>query len=129
VVFCTLRENQDNAAALWRAWGYDFAEYDLPEVGLRVLLDWNGGIEIISPTTTGPAAAQVFAFLETHGEGVYSVVARTGNVDGAITIAKRHGARVALRQQRDGEGYELDEAMLTVLYGMPITVLATDLPD
>ncbi|MCU0270091.1 MAG: hypothetical protein MUF83_15790, partial [Acidimicrobiales bacterium] len=49
VVFCVHAENQDRAADFWRDLGFEFADIDVPDVGLRVLLDWTRGIEIISP--------------------------------------------------------------------------------
>lgn len=129
IVFCVHRSNQDQAADLWRDLGYTFTEIDLADVGLRVLLDWSGGIEIISPTSVGPETAYVHDFLHTRGEGLYSVVLRTEDLDGAREVAQRHGASVAFEQDRSGEGYVLHEAMLTPVLGMPITLLSTDLPD
>jgi methylmalonyl-CoA/ethylmalonyl-CoA epimerase len=129
VVFCIRLENQDRAAAFWRDVGFDFAEIDLTDVGLRVLLDWRGGIEIVAPTNAGPENADVRAFLDSHGEGVYSVVVRTDNLEGPLEVARRYGANVEFRQHRSGDGYELDETRLAPLLGMPVTFLATDLPD
>jgi 4-hydroxyphenylpyruvate dioxygenase-like putative hemolysin len=130
VVFCVRRENQDAAADFWRALGFEFVDIDLPDVGLRVLLDWGRGIEIIAPTAAaGAEAADVEEFLEQHGEGVYSVVVRTADVEGPISIAARHGAPVDYQQHREGPGFSLDEARLRPLHGMPVTVLATDRPD
>jgi 4-hydroxyphenylpyruvate dioxygenase-like putative hemolysin len=130
VVFCVHHQNQDQAAAFWRDLGFVFAEIDLPDIGLRVLLDWDRGIEIISPSeSAGPQAQDVTDFLRLHGEGVYSVVVRTTSVAGPIAVAERHGARVDFQQHRggEGEGFELDEARLSPVFGMPVTLLATDL--
>jgi len=129
VVFCVHRENQDAAAAFWTDLGLGFEEIDLPDVGLRVLLDWHAGIEIISPTPgAGDEAAAFTAFLEDTGEGVYSVVVTAPDVAGPIGIAERYGSRVLYQQHRDDGGFSLDEAMLSPLHGMPITFLATDRP-
>jgi 4-hydroxyphenylpyruvate dioxygenase-like putative hemolysin len=130
VVFCVERKNQDQAAAFWQDLGFSFVEIDLPDVGLRVLLDWDRGIEIISPSEpAGPEAADVTDFLRLHGEGVYSVVVRTADVAGPISVAERHGARVDFQQHRgsESEGFQLDEARLSPFFGMPVTLLATDL--
>jgi hypothetical protein len=130
VVFCVQRENQDDAADFWRALGFEFVDIDLFDVGLRVLLDWGRGIEIIAPTeTAGPESAEFEEFLEQHGEGVYSVVVRTVEIAGPISIASRYGANVAFQQHREGPGFALDEARLHPLHGMPVTILATDRPD
>ena len=127
IVFCVEPEHQDRAAELWRELGFQFAEIVLDDVGLRVLLDWTGGVEIISPTSSSATDAR--AFLDTHGDGVYSVVVRTDDIDAATDIARGHGASVALHHHRDGPGYTLEEVMLTPVLGMPVTLLATDLPD
>jgi 4-hydroxyphenylpyruvate dioxygenase-like putative hemolysin len=130
VVFCVQREHQDEAADLWRAIGFEFVDIDLPDVGLRVLLDWGRGIEIIAPTeAAGPEAADVEAFLEQHGEGVYSVVVRSADIAGPIAIAAKYGADVEYQQHREGPGFTLDEARLRPVHGMPVTLLATDRPD
>jgi methylmalonyl-CoA/ethylmalonyl-CoA epimerase len=129
VVFCVHREHQDDAAAFWRDLGFEFAEIDLPDVGLRVLLDWDRGIEIISPTDlVVDESAQVRRFLDERGEGVYSVVVRTTDIAAPVSIAERHGATVAFQQHRGDENFQLDEVMLDPIHGMPVTFLATDLP-
>jgi hypothetical protein len=129
VVFCVRRVNQDAAAAFWRDLGFEFADIDLPDVGLRVLLDWDRGIEIIAPTEgAGDAAASFVQFLDEHDEGVYSVVVRTAEVAAPISIAARHGATVEYQQHRDDGGHSLDEASLSPMHGMRLTFLATDRP-
>jgi hypothetical protein len=129
VVFCVERAHQDAAANLWQDLGFQLVEIDLPDVGLRVLLDWSRGIEIISPSDVlGAEGARVQKFLDTRGEGVYSVVVLTSDIDGPVSLAARYGATLQLRQDRSGEGFALEEAMLSPVYGMPITVIATDLP-
>ena len=58
VVFCVRRANQDEVAAFWRDLGFEFVDIDLPDVGLRVMLDWDRGIEIIAPTEGAEATSQ-----------------------------------------------------------------------
>ena len=129
IVFCVRAANQEQAAAFWRDLGFEFVDIDLPEIGLRVMLDWDRGIEVIAPTEgAGEMAAPFLQFLDEHGEGVYSVVVRTDDVDGPISIAARYGATVEYQQHRDDGGYSLDEASLTPLHGMRVTVIATDRP-
>jgi hypothetical protein len=130
VVFCVRPENQEQAADVWRALGLTFAEIPLEEEGLRVLLDWAAGIEIISPTDQGGTESARFrAFLDKHGEGVCSVVVRTDEVAGPISALADHGATVRYQQHREGGDMVLDEADLTPVFGMPITLLATNTPD
>jgi len=129
VVFCVERAHQDDATTLWKDLGFEFIEIDLPDVGLRVLLDWTRGIEIISPSDVDAAeGARVQQFLDERGEGVYSVVVLTSDIDGPLSVAARYGATLRLRQDRSGDGFALEEAMLGPVYGMPITFIATDLP-
>ena len=134
VVFCVHAENQDRAAEIWQRLGLTFEEIVLPDLDLRVLLDWHAGIEIISPLGDSPAAASFVQFLKEQGEGVYSVVVRVDDVDTALAHANEatapDGVTVAYRQHRGGDGEpELDEVMLAPVYGMPVTFLATERPD
>jgi hypothetical protein len=129
VVFCVRPENQERAAGFWRDLGLVFQEITLAEEGLRVLLDWSAGIEIVSPTpVAGTETARFWEFLGRHGEGVCSVVVKGPNVEGPILVAKQHGASVRYRQHREDGGYFLDEADLTPIFGMPVTLLATNRP-
>ena len=130
VVFCVRRENQDEAAEFWRALGFEFVDIDLPDVGLARPARLGSRDRDHSPTeAAGSEAADVEEFLEQHGEGVYSVVVRTADVAGPISIAARYGAEVEYQQHREGPGFALDEARLRPLHGMPVTLLATDRPD
>ena len=130
IVFCVRAANQEHAAAFWRDLGFEFVDIDLPEIGLRVMLDWDRGIEVIAPTEgAGEMAAPFLQFLDEHGDGVYSVVVRTSDVDAPISIAARYGATVEYQQHREDAGYWLDEASLTPLHGMRVTFIATDRPD
>jgi 4-hydroxyphenylpyruvate dioxygenase-like putative hemolysin len=129
VVFCVRRANQDQAVAFWRDLGFEFVDIDLPDVGLRVMLDWERGIEVIAPTEGAMEIAAPFVqFLDEHGEGVYSVVVRTADVAAPISIAARYGAMVEYQQHREDAGHSLDEASLSPMYGMRLTFLATDRP-
>ena len=124
VVFCVRPENQERAADFWRELGLEFDEILLPELNLRVLLSWEAGIEIISPTGDHPAAAVFTTFLAERGEGVYSVVVGVPEHATAVEIARRHGAERLYHQVRDGE-HSLEESMLAPLHGMPVTFLTT----
>jgi hypothetical protein len=125
VVFCVRHDNQERAADLWRDLGLTFAEVPLPDLGIRVLIDWDAGIELVAPVPGSGAEAAAFAtFLETRGEGIYSVVMAVDEVDGPEAIAVRYGALVEYRQHRDHGGLVIDEVMLEPVHGMPITFLA-----
>jgi hypothetical protein len=137
VVFVVRAENQDLAADYWRALGMTFAEVPLEEEGIRVLLDWSGGIEIVSPAArAGTETARFEAFLAERGEGPYSVVVRTDDYDTAKAAVRGFGVEVRYEQHREhrehgeGEGaVVVDEADLEPVLGMGVTLLSTNLPD
>lgn len=130
VVFCVQAENQERAADLWRDVGMTFQEVPLAEEGIRVLLDWAAGVEIVAPTEPeGTETARFRAFLDERGEGVYSVVVRTAEIDGPIKAIAPYGASVRYRQHRETGEIVVDEADLTPVLGMSITLLATNLGD
>ncbi|MBL7491103.1 glyoxalase [Frankia sp. AgB1.9] len=130
VVFCVRPENQERAADFWRDLGMTFGEVPLAEEGIRVLLDWSAGIEIISPTQPeGTETARFQAFLDERGEGIYSAVVRTSDIEGPISVAAQYGAPVRYRQHRETGDIVVDEADLEPVCGMPVTLLATNLPD
>lgn len=116
------------AARMFAELGFAFVEFELDEVGLRVLLDWERGVELVTPLTGATGAGSAVAeFLETRGEGVYSVVIRVPEASAAEQLAQRHGAVTRYRQHREGKGFALDEVELSVR-GLPLTFLSTDLP-
>jgi methylmalonyl-CoA/ethylmalonyl-CoA epimerase len=127
VVFCVRPENQEQATDFWRELGLEFDEIVLPELSLRVLLSWEAGIEVISPTGDHPAAAAFTTFLAEKGEGVYSVAVGVPDHGAAVEIARRHGAETLYHQVRDDE-HSLEESMLAPLHGMPVTFLTTSRP-
>ncbi|MBL7498673.1 glyoxalase [Frankia sp. CNm7] len=130
VVYCVQPENQERAADFWRDLGLTFHEVPLAEEGIRVLLDWSAGVEIVSPAEpAGTETARFRAFLDERAEGVYSVVVRAADVEGPISVAARHGARVRYQQHREVGDVVVDEADLEPVCGMAVTLLATNLPD
>jgi len=127
VVFCVEPDNQDAAADVWRTLGFEFAEILLEDVSLRVLLDWRGGIEIVSPTTSDATSCAARSFLNQQGEGVYAVVVRTKTIGAATENLRSAGAELTYRQSRSEDSYTLEEAQFAPVFGMPITLLETDL--
>jgi len=126
VVFCVHHHNQDRAAELWRGLGLTFAEIALPDLGIRVLIDWNAGIELVSPVPgSGESASAFTTFLKTRGEGIYSVVMAVEEVAGAVAVADRYGAPVEYRQHRQHGSLTIDEVMLAPVHGMSISFLST----
>ena len=107
-----------------------FQEVPLAEEGIRVLLDWSAGVEIVAPAEPeGTETARFRAFLDERGEGVFSVVVRTAEIDEPIKELAPYGASVRYRQHREAGDIVVDEADLTPVLGMSITLLATNLGE
>ena len=100
VVFAVARERHEAVGQLFTDLGFSFDEVDLDELGIRVLLDWNRGVELISanPGSTAEVAASVTEFLASHGDGVYTVVVQVPGASEAEDIAKRYGSTTRFRQ-------------------------------
>ncbi|MCV7381192.1 hypothetical protein BST11_10430 [Mycobacterium alsense] len=129
VVFAVAPERRAATAQLFTDLGFAFETLQLAELGVDVHLDWNRGVELISPTPGSDAAVarSVAEFLDRHGDGIYTVVLRVPDAAAAEAIAERNGATTRFRQSFSGEGSYLDEIDLSVL-GLPLTFLATNIP-
>jgi 4-hydroxyphenylpyruvate dioxygenase-like putative hemolysin len=126
VVFAVMAEQLRETSELFSELGFRFHTIELEDVGLQVLLDWDGGLELVTPLEPDDTG-EVAQFLQRNGPGVYSVVIRVGDASAAEQVAQRYGSRTQLQQHRGGEGFELDEIEISVL-GLPLTLLSTDLP-
>ena len=128
VVFATPQEQLSETAQFFSDLGFRFQTIELEDVGLRVLLDWDGGLELVTPLSSEADGDNAVAqFLQQNGPGVYSVVIRVGDASAAEQVAQRYGAGTRFHQHRGGDGYQLDEIEISVL-GLPLTLLSTDLP-
>ncbi|CDO89139.1 hypothetical protein AWC29_11710 [Mycobacterium triplex] len=129
VVFAVARERHETVGQLFTELGFTFETIALDELGIRVLLDWNRGIELISPNpeSTAEVAVSVTEFLASRGDGVFTVVVQVPGASAAEDIAKRYGSITRFRQGFEGEGNYLEEIDLSVL-GLPLTFLSTNLP-
>ncbi len=127
VVFAVAAERQSAVAQMFTDLGFAFDSAELTELGVQVHLDWNRGIELISPVpgSTTSVAASVNEFLERHGAGVYTVVLRLPDASAAESVAAGYGSTTRFRQGFSGEGSYLDEIDLSVL-GLPLTFLSTN---
>jgi 4-hydroxyphenylpyruvate dioxygenase-like putative hemolysin len=129
VVFAVATERHDAVAQMFTDLGFTLQPAELTELGLRINLDWAHGVEVISPIpgSTAEVAASVTAFLDTNGDGVYSVVLQVPGARDAESVAERYGAAVRFRQRIEGGGTHLEEIDLSVL-GLPLTMLDTNIP-
>jgi 4-hydroxyphenylpyruvate dioxygenase-like putative hemolysin len=129
VVFAVAPERLDAATALLEALGFRFQTHELDDLGLLVTLDWDRGVELVTPTSGAPTnPGSVADFLARRGDGVFSVVVRVDDADAALDVARRYGAAAEFRQDRGGDGLELVEVQLAAILGMPLTLLSTNLP-
>jgi len=129
VVFAIVPERHAAVAQLFTDLGFGFEKLELTELGLDIHLDWTRGIELISPApgSTATVARLVTEFLDSHGDGVYTVVLQVPGASAAESVAERYGATTRFRQGFEGDGSYLEEIDISVL-GLPLTLLATNLP-
>ncbi|MBW0012101.1 hypothetical protein [Mycobacterium sp.] len=129
VVFAVAQERRAAMTQMFNDLGFAFESVPLAELGVEVALDWNRGIELISPIAGSDAtvARSVTEFLDRHGDGIYTVVLRVPGASAAEAVAQRYGATTRFRQSFEGDGTHLEEVDLSVL-GLPLTFLATNIP-
>lgn len=128
VVIAVHPESFDDATDYLQGLGFALQDFEVEDVGLRLRIDWAGGIELVTPTAGHVAeAGSVGDFLATFGQGVFTVVVRVVDADRAGSTAVSLGAAERYRQHRTGDGYELAEVEMSPRHGVPITFLETDL--
>jgi 4-hydroxyphenylpyruvate dioxygenase-like putative hemolysin len=129
VVFAVAPERQSDIARMFTDLGFAFNAAELAELGIRVQLDWDRGVEVISPIPGSDAkvARSVRTHLDRHGDSVYTVVVRVPDAAAAEAAADRYGASVRFRQGFSGDGSYLEEIEMSVL-GLPLTLLSTNVP-
>jgi methylmalonyl-CoA/ethylmalonyl-CoA epimerase len=132
VCWCLQPEHMDGAKELWEERLHtELIDFAPPGLGIRVLINWEAGVEIICPEgeggTVGPKARE---FLERHGEGVYAVVVDVEDLDRATADVRSAGAD--LTDSEDivfGEGADalrVRQMMFDELLGMRLTLQHTD---
>jgi 4-hydroxyphenylpyruvate dioxygenase-like putative hemolysin len=128
VVFAVAPERHDTVAQMFTDLGFVLQAAELAELGLRINLDWDRGIELISPVpgATAEVAVSVNEFLDTKGDGIFTVVLHIPDASAAESVTERYGAAARFRQKLEGGGTHLEEIDLAVL-GLPLTLLDTDL--
>jgi hypothetical protein len=127
VVYCVRPENFETATKLWStALGVTFDQLDMHDGGLRVSFSLENGVEVVAPAANGPK--KFHDFLESNGEGVYTVVYVVSDLDAAEAEAAAQGVVVADRLVYTGrrpwseEWAALEERVLAPVHGMRITV-------
>ena len=127
VVFAVAAERKTDMVQMFTDLGFTFNAAELTDLGVHVHLDWDRGVELISPLpgSTASVAASVNDFLDLHGDGVYTVVVRVPDAAAAEAVTQRYGSVTRFRQGFSGEGSYLDEIDLSAL-GLPLTFLSTN---
>jgi methylmalonyl-CoA/ethylmalonyl-CoA epimerase len=129
VVFAVADERHESVAQMFTDLGFTLAPAELTELGVRISLDWERGIEIISPLpgATASVAESVHQFLADKGDGIYTVVLQVPGASAAEAVAQRYGSKTRFRQSFSGDGTHLEEIDLSV-FGLPLTLLDTNIP-
>jgi predicted enzyme related to lactoylglutathione lyase len=130
VVYCFRPENLDRAVAfLSEALGASFEDSSRPELGLRIMISLESGLELIAPAPDlGPVPERFTQHLEQHGEGIYNIVYGVRDLDEVAVRAKAFGVGVTHRGSFadlppwQGRFDVLDEAHLEPHLGMKITL-------
>lgn len=127
VVFAVAAERTAGMVQMFTDLGFTFNAAELTDLGVHVHLDWDRGVELISPLpgSTASVATSVNDFLDRRGDGVYTVVVRVPDADAAEAVTQRYGSATRFRQGFSGEGSYLEEIDLSVL-GLPLTFLSTN---
>lgn len=72
VVFAVRRESFERASEYFGGLGFRLAEFVLDDVGLRVAIDWAGGVELLTPTDDHLAEpGSVGDFLRVRGRACF----------------------------------------------------------
>ena len=97
---------------------------------MHIRLDWERGIELISPIagSTATVAASVNEFLNSKGDGVYTVVLQVPAASAAESVAERYGSSTRYRFDISrAMAPTVNEIELSVL-GLPLTFMSTNIP-
>lgn len=131
VAFCVKPENFERVVSFWEnAYGLKFDDIDVPRLGIRVKVDIEAGLEILTPDPSiGPVADRITEFLES-GEGVYTVVFGIDDMDAALAQAEANGIQKTHRQIFDpSEGAKtpkgvasIEESHLELFMGTRVTL-------
>jgi hypothetical protein len=129
VVYCVRAENLGPVVTFFRALGAQFEDSSRPELGLRIMISLESGIELIAPSPDlGPTPARFTDFLEQRGEGVYDVVYGVADLDetvaavAAVGIGTTHRGSFADAPPWQGRFDVFDEAHLETRHGVTVTL-------
>lgn len=130
VVYCVRAENLATITSFFTdALGASFESSDRPELGLRIRIALESGLELIAPDPElGPVPARFTDHLAERGEGVYDVVYGVRDLDDTIARARPFGVGVTHRGSYadlppwQGRFDVFDEAHLEPIHGVHLTL-------
>jgi hypothetical protein len=104
----------DAAKEMWeQRLGVELIDFALEADGVRVLLAWDAGVELISPQgPPGPAGTMVRTHLDKHGEGVYAAVLLTDDFESVEIGMKAVGSRLVHPEEAVIEGVPLPNGVV-----------------
>jgi hypothetical protein len=135
VVWCVRRESLPELERYWTdALQVPLASFQINDLGIRVLMSWDAGVEIIAPAEEpGSFTAALNDFLNAKGEGVFSTVYEVDDLNAAVQQAKAAGAEVTFEDvieadtlaERLGwpsgrQSYRLRQAVLVERFGTTV---------
>jgi 4-hydroxyphenylpyruvate dioxygenase-like putative hemolysin len=127
-VFAIGPQSFEQATQYLERLGFRLVEHTLDDIGLRVRIDWAGGMEVVTPTDGHVAeSGSVGEFLNRFGDGLFTVVVRVPDAERASADAQSAGSVEKYRQQRGGPGFTLTEIQMEPRFALPITFLETDI--
>jgi 4-hydroxyphenylpyruvate dioxygenase-like putative hemolysin len=127
-VFAVGSQSFEPATRYLERLGFNLIEHILDDVGLRVRIDWAGGMEIVTPIEGHVAeSGSVGEFLSRFGDGLFTVVVRVPDAERASADAQAAGSLERYRQQRGGPGFTLTEIQMEPRFGLPVTFLEADI--
>ena len=129
VVYCLEAEHLDRAAEFFsEVAGALFEDLSRPELGLRVMVDFERGLELIAPAPElGPVAERFLEHLKNNGEGLYDVVYGVRDLDETAERARAFGLGVTHRASFaevppwKGRFRALEELHLEQFLGLKVT--------
>lgn len=128
VVWCVNIESFPKIRTFWEETvGVAVHEVDLPELGLKVLISWHAGVEVMAPAyPTGLMVEPAKQFLAERGEGVYAVVYGIHHIEDVVAAFTKIGGQPTFRETITRK--EVDERRLS-LPGERFSILQAGFDD
>ena len=119
-------EDMDGVKELWSKLGVELGGISAPDLGLRVLLSIDAGVEIVTHEGEGGVVGPMLkSMLDTRGPGVLSVAMEVDDIDAAVHAMEAAGGQLVHRGTRvlgeEHGGVHVEGAMFAEICGMGIS--------